>query len=347
LDTWRSDQEVQAPFFSTGPRLAGTVLLSDGPAYGRQIVESVARAWALASLGAVLLAAGAGWLVSRRVTAPLTALTGVTARMAQGDLSARADGSSGDEFGALGQSFNEMAGRVEEMVLALRHFASDAAHELQTPLTALRTNLELASGDAGPQEEAQYLERAQDQVERLSALTRDLLDLSRLEAGAGSESREVVNLAELARRVSEYYAAQADQRGQEFDLRLPEKALPVCANPAQLERLLGNLLENAIKFTPPGGAVTLGLEGRESETCLWVEDTGIGIPPEELDRLFSRFHRGRNASAYAGSGLGLTIVKAIAGAHGGQVWAENRPGGGARFTLCLSTAPRDICRDFP
>ena len=331
----RSSQVVRLPVKDPSGNIAGTLELSEGQAYGGAILESVTRAWLAAGLVAVLLAAVAGWLVSRQVTRPLTALTQVTHAMAAGQLSARADVLARDEFGALGESFNQMADRIEEIVGALRNFVGDAAHELQTPLTALQTNLELASGDAPTANTTVYLERAQEQVHRLSHLTENLLNLSRLETGASAQPRVALDLARLVREMSEAYAARAEQAGELFELQLPDEGAQVQGNEAQLRAVIGNLLDNAIKFTPPGGSVSVRLWQADQEACLSVEDTGIGILPEDQAQLFNRFHRGRNAASYPGSGLGLAIVKAVVQAHGGLVTVENIPAGGTRFTVFL------------
>ncbi|NIV30792.1 MAG: HAMP domain-containing protein, partial [Anaerolineae bacterium] len=164
-----------------GADLVGYVELSEGPAYGQEIVDSVARGWLLAGAVAIGVAAVVGWIVSRRISAPLVALSEVTASMAGGDLSARADVDRKDELGTLARSFNRMAAQVEETVIGLRRFVSDAAHEIHTPLTALHTNLELAQRDAAAGSEEHVL-AAQAQVERLEVLTGGLLELSRLES---------------------------------------------------------------------------------------------------------------------------------------------------------------------
>src|ERR1044071_6504266 len=160
----------------------GSVELSEGPAYGSAILTSVARGWIFASAFAVLLAALIGWYISRRISAPVLALSDVTARMSQGDLSSRAAIHSRDEFGQLARSFNEMAARVEETVGTLRSFVADAAHELHTPLTALQANLELARDEKNASARTRYLQRAHEQSQRLEVLVQSLLDLSRLEA---------------------------------------------------------------------------------------------------------------------------------------------------------------------
>jgi signal transduction histidine kinase len=313
--------------------LLGYVELSGGPAYAREIVGDVAWGWGIASTVAVLLAAAAGWLVSRRISAPLLALTDVTASMAGGNLSARADASRRDEFGTLARSFNTMADQVEDTVVTLRRFVSDAAHELNTPLATLRTNLEMMRQDSLPGQDSvptqdslpgqnERVARAQAQVERLEILTRGMLDLSRIEAGMNQGALGPVSLTALAQEMGELYASRAEQAGLTFELSLPQAAILIQGDEGQLRQALTNLLDNAIKFTPDGGRVGLGLEQAEGMATLWVEDTGIGIPEEDRPHLFQRFHRGRNTEGYPGSGLGLAIVKAIADRHGGSVAAE-------------------------
>ncbi len=330
----RSDQVFTQPITSADGTLLGSVRLSDGPAYGMDIVASVAFGWLIASLVGILIAAGAGLWISRRMSSPLLVLTASTERMASGDLAARAAIRSGDEFGTLARSFNAMAGQVEETIMALRRFVADAAHELQTPLTALRTNLELASGKPEADQLTAYLESAQGQVERLNHLVRELLDLSRLEAGIDGH-KTAIDLAAIVAQLSEPYAAQAEQAGIELKVILPEQKLTVCADEKQLAHAAGNLLENALKFTPAGGEVAVEVAPDGDWACLSVADTGIGIPPEDAAGLFQRFHRGHNAAGYPGSGLGLAIVQAVALAHGGQaLYGPNQPAG-SRFTLRL------------
>ncbi len=331
----RSTQVYTQALVSTEGKLLGSITLSEGPAYGLDIVLGVARGWAVASLVALLIAALAGWWVSRRMSAPLLVLTDGTRRMASGDLSARVAVAQQDEFGLLAASFNRMAEQVEDTVLMLKRFASDAAHELRTPLTALHTYLELAGEEqAAGAVPVQSLEQALEQVKRLETLTNDLLDLSRIESGANGAPLEDIELCALLREASEPYASQAEQSETAFTLELPEGEVRLQGHSAQLRRALGNLLGNALKFTPPGGSVSVRLVEEGGQARLSVEDSGIGVPEEDLPYLFNRFHRGRNATAYPGSGLGLAIVKAIAQAHGGGVSAENTPTG-ARFTLRL------------
>jgi len=326
----RSSQKVESTITNAQGDVLGTIIVSDGPAYGSAIVDSVARGWALAGGIAVVLAAIAGWFVSRQITKPLLALSDVTARMTEGDLSARADVRRHDELGILATSFNAMADRIEDTVVTLKRFVADAAHEIHTPLTALRTNLDLLDLDQNPE----AVKRAHTQVVRLEQLTDGLLSLSRIEAHSGPTQVTALDLATLIRSMSEVYASRAEQADIDYDLHLPEAMPPVAADAEQIGCVISNLLDNAIKFTPPGGTVSVNLQQDHDKIELIVQDTGIGIPPDELPALFERFRRGRNAGSYPGSGLGLAIVKAIVKAHRGSVRAESN-GEGTTITVAL------------
>ena len=329
----RSSQVVAHPM--TGA--LGTVELSAGPSYGTDILNAVSLAWLVASIIAILLAALAGWFASRDVTRPVLALTDATRRMEQGDLGMRANlpgTRQANEFQTLADSFNNMAQRVENTVSTLRSFVSDAAHEINTPLTALKTNLELAANETDAAQRDIFLARALEQNRRLELLTGGLLDLSRIEAA--QPAPEPVSLRQLAAETGERFASRAEQAERSFGLYLPESDLIVSGSTLQLQRALDNLLENALKFTPPGGTIQLTLEEKDGQVILTVTDNGIGILPEDLPHLFERFHRGRNSAEYPGNGLGLAIVKAIVSAHGGHVSVESAGRGeGSRFTVVV------------
>jgi signal transduction histidine kinase len=339
----RADREYQSDLSTTvtvrhqeSGETLGYLVVSGGPGYSQGILSGVALAWAVAGAVAVLLAALVGWLASRRMSRPLLGLTGVTAKMADGDLSVRADVRRQDEFGALAVSFNDMAERLQAFILTLQRFVADAAHELNTPLTALRNSLDLALEEEDRAVQTALIKDGRSQVGRLEELAQGLLDLSRLESGELGPEHRPVDLVSLALKISESYASQAEQAGLAFTLNGPLEVgeYLVQGDAAQLRRALGGVLDNAIKFTPEGGTVGLGISAGERWVTLQVEDSGIGIPEKDLPLLFNRFHRGGNTAGYPGSGLGLAIVRAIVLRHGGEVWAENT-GRGARITLRL------------
>ena len=307
--------------------------ISNGPAYGSDILRSVAVAWAVAGILSIALAAWAGWLVSKQVTQPVMALTEAAHRMEAGSLSTRVElpGEKQQEFTALAHAFNGMAGQVENTIATLRAFVSDAAHELNTPLTALKTNLELAAAEPDSARCENFLAQAIEQNQRLEGLTRSLLDLSRIESAQAAF--EALDLRQLVSEIGERFASRAEQADLTFSLNLPESEVLLMGNALQIQRAIENLLENALKFTPPGGTITLTLETAAESVTLTVTDTGMGIPPEDLPHLFERFHRGRNSAAYPGNGLGLAIVKAVAEAHGGRVTAESVLGKGTKISF--------------
>ncbi len=325
----RSSQTFRISLENNQAETIGWLELSNGPAYGLGILRSVSLAWAAASLVAVMLAALAGWMTSRQFTWPVLALTEASRRMEQGDLEVRValparigfgEGAA-QEFVTLSAAFNSMAEQIGQTVATLLSFISDAAHEINTPLTALHTNLELAGSAQTLEQKNAYFERALDQSHRLERLTNGLLDLSRLESGKTIGQVQMFDLGILLRKSAENFAGRAEQAERQFTVDLPDQALWIHGSAQQIERMVENLLENALKFTPPGGAIQMIVELQQSHVFIKIQDTGIGIPPEDLPLLFRRFHRGRNTNHYPGNGLGLAIVKAIVEGHHGTVKA--------------------------
>ena len=311
------------------------VKLSEGPASGRDALVSAAVAWILAAALAVGLAALAGYLVAARIARPVVALTEASDKMAGGDLGARAPVAGGDEVGRLGESFNGMAARVETTVTSLRRFVADAAHEIGTPLTALQADLELAERKATSDDERRLVDRALAQTGRLASLSDNLLQLSRLEAGepTGGEPQST-DLAAVAHELADGVASRAEQAGIELVVDVVAGPLQVPVERTRLQTIFANLLDNAVKFTPSGGTVTLTVQRDGSEALATVADTGVGIPTEEQREIFQRFHRARNVSAFPGNGLGLAIVKAAVERSGGRVsFTSSEAGTTFRVTL--------------
>jgi signal transduction histidine kinase len=176
------------------------------------------------------------------------------------------------------------------------------------------------------------VERALGQLQRLQDLTSNLLQLSRLESDIELASVESLEANHVVQEVAQFYASQAEQAQVRLIVQLSEKPVYFRANRAQMQTALSNLLHNAIKFTPKDGTVQISVQGNDAQLRFTVDDTGIGIPPEDLPFLFNRFHRGRNAARYSGSGLGLAIVQAIVNRYEGQVKAEKKEAG-ARFLI--------------
>ena len=333
----RSSQSVSILLTASNGNKLGVLEFSNGPSYGRNVIESVTTALLIASIFAMAIAALAGWFMSKRVTRPVLELEHATQQMEQGNLTIRVhlQNERQYEFLSLANSFNGMAAQVEQTVSTLRAFVADAAHELHTPLTALQTNLELARDEKHPSARDRYLSRAQEQGQRLGALVKSLLDLSRIEAVESKFSLAPVDFSQLVREVSEQFASRAEQVEYEFEASPIEENVSVMGNQEQLRQVITNLLENSLKFTPKEGHISMALEVAENEARLTITDTGIGIPVEDLPNLFERFHRGRNASNYTGNGLGLAIVKAIVTAHAGNVTARSEPEKGTQIIVSI------------
>jgi signal transduction histidine kinase len=266
--------------------------------------------------------------MSTHLSRPIQNLVQITEQMAGGDLSVRTQIDRQDELGRLANSFNDMAGQIEQTVITLRQFVADAAHELNTPLTALRTNLELA---ARQQPDSEYLQNAQQQAARLERLNDDLLRLSRLESGLSENDFSSVDLTTLLNESAERFAAQAEQAELAYSLTTPVQPVIIHGDDDQLRRVIDNLFENALKFTPPPGEIKLALKANGDWTTLTLEDSGLGISQEDMPFIFHRFHRGRNTADFPGSGLGLAMVKTIIDNHNGYVTVTSQPNQGTKI----------------
>ena len=333
----RSMESVSVLLLASDGRKLGVLEFSNGPSYGADVMNSVTTAWLFASVFAIAIAALTGWFISQRVTRPVLALENATHQMAQGNLAVRVDllHERQQEFISLANSFNGMAEQVEQTVSTLRAFVADAAHELHTPLTALQANLELARDEKAASARTRYLARAQEQGQRLEALVRGLLDLSRIEAAESASNFAPVDIIRLTQELGEQFASRAEQMDQSFTMSVPDGSVYVSGSKTQLQQVVINLLENALKFTPANEKISLTVEPSTDAITLTVSDSGIGIPLEDLPHVFERFHRGRNASEYTGNGLGLAIVKAIVSEHHGQVAIQSPAGQGTKVSIVL------------
>ena len=331
-DAARSSRTMEASLLS-GSTAVARLVLSEGPDYGAAVVRTTLVAWLIAGFAAVILAALAGWVYSRHLTKPILAMAGASNSMARGDLAVRAEVDRADEIGTLAESFNAMAEKNQATVTTLRRFVADAAHEIGTPLTALRSDLELARDGDDKAERDRVLARAITQADRIGRLSGALLRLSLLDTGLPSQMKPL-DLALLVRSAAGSFASRAEQADVDLSVQVPSAPLMVNGYEPGLRGAVDNLIDNALKFTPAGGSMEVGARAGDGRAVIWVADTGIGIPPEDLGALFSRFHRGRNAAAYPGSGLGLAIVQATMDLHGGKASVSSSEAG-SRFELRL------------
>jgi two-component system OmpR family sensor kinase len=282
--------------------------------------------------------AGSWWLGARTVR-PVHEIIDQTEAISASTLGHRISAHADTrEYERLVGVLNTMLDRIDGAFEAQRRFTADASHELRSPLTALRGEVELAlRRDRSPEEYRRVLSSALEEAERLSGMAENLLTLARSDAGAIQPRLAQLDLGERVRGVIERLAPRAAARG--VDLKVTgDEGLSIVGDSALLDRLIWNLAENAIKFGSAGGRVDVCLEARDGDAWLVVADDGPGIPTDDLDRVFERFYRARGAVDPEGSGLGLAIVRAIAMAHGGEAIAGNGSEGGASFSVRLPRA---------
>ena len=287
---------------------------------------------------ALALAGGGGWFLAHRALLPVDRMTRAARTIGAGRLSARIElTGANDELDRLAETLNGMLTRLEAAFTEMRQFTADASHELQTPLTILRGEIEIALRSMrSPEEYVDVMRSALEEIERISLLVEGLLLLARSDAGVLKMDCKSLDLMTLLEDVLSQLSPLA--RVKAVLLTLGEiEPLEVSGDMVHLRRLLFNLVDNAIKYTPSGGTVKVSI-GRSSEWAhLIVSDTGTGIGPEERQKVFQRFYRSPEArtGAQGGSGLGLAIAKSIAEAHGGKVELESEPGKGSTFSVYL------------
>ncbi len=291
----------------------------------------------IAGLVATVLGVLAALLFARRVARPIEAISAAASRLAQGQLSVRIPDPRGqDEVARLARDFNHMAASLERLEAERKAMIADIAHELRTPLTVMQGRLEAIQDGVLPLERAE-IDRLHHQTGLLSRLVEDLRTLSLADAGRLNLVLRELDLAEWARRVASGFQAALEARQIRLALNLPAHPVLVQADPDRLVQVIGNLLHNALAHTPVGGEVVLEVSADTTHAYLKVHDSGPGIPEESLNKVFDRFYRAEasRSRATGGSGLGLSIVKALIELHGGQVVAQNHPTGGALFQVKL------------
>ncbi len=286
----------------------------------------------LVALGGVALAAGLGWAVGRASIRPVEDLTVTVEHItATQDLSSTIDDDGNDELARLARSFNAMLAGLAASKDQQAQLVSDAGHELRTPLTSLRTNIEvlMRTKDLPAADREELLSDVDGQLQELTTLVGDLVDLARDDERQQTEP-ELINFDDLVARAVERAHRRATSL--EFDLSLQPGQ--VLAQPALLERAVMNILDNAAKWSPPGGRVGVSLEAN-SAWHLTVTDQGPGIAPEDLPHVFERFYRAPTARSMPGSGLGLAIVKRVVNSHGGTIEMTSPTAGGTRVEITL------------
>ncbi len=364
-DEWRYEERlfVAAPIVKEEGEVEGIVQVSVPMA---PVYAEIRRTWAnLLMAGAVLLAATVlvSLLMARQIAGPIRNLTAVTEAVAAGNLDQKVTPAGPDEIQRLGRAFNRMAEQVREMLARQQSFVANAAHELRSPLTGLRLRIEMLQrhGQNSPELTDRYLRQMEHEVEHLRRLVDHLLVLSRLDEGQ-EPPRTPLDLAPILYELADEMGPLIQAAGLHLEVNVPPHLPAVVTNADPIRMVVRNLLDNAIKYTPAGGHITLHAaadhqpsnganskrgslqltSGRRNSqgactVLIQVSDTGPGIPAEHLPHIFDRFYRvdKTRSRGQSGAGLGLSLVRSIVETHGGEIRVESEPGVGSTFTICL------------
>jgi signal transduction histidine kinase len=285
--------------------------------------------------GSATAAVFAALVLARSITASLGRVGTASRSLAAGELSARAPAGGAREIAELAASFNAMATALEQLFDARRELVAWASHDLRAPIGSLQAMLEAIEDGLVPAED--YLPTAREQVRALSMLVDDLFELAQIDAGALTLELRRTPVAPLVASALRLLRPEAEARGVALHADVDEDVEAQLA-PDKFERVLFNLVTNALRHTPTDGSVAVLVERRASDLLLRVEDSGEGLPPEAPGRMFERFWRADRARSGSGAGLGLAIARGLVEAHGGTIWAENRPQGGACVSFTLPAA---------
>ncbi len=294
-----------------------------------------------AALAAMLVAVVLSLYLSRSVIAPISAMSLAAQRIADGRYDERVQVNGADELAQLATRFNQMAGKLNQVESMRRRLIGDVSHELRTPLTAIKGSMEGLMDGVLPATQETY-QQIHAEADRLNRLVDDLQELSRVESHAYQLELRPVEVAALVRTVAKRLASQAESKRISLDLELAPDLPRVLADEDRAVQVLTNLTGNALQYTPENGTVTIAARRMNQEVQVSIQDTGIGIPPEHLPHIFDRFYRAdksRSRRSGGGSGIGLTIARALVEAHGGRIWAESAgEGQGSTLTFTLPVA---------
>jgi two-component system sensor histidine kinase BaeS len=316
----------------------GTILTANEPPgfnpQEAQFLQRTNEALIFAMLGALLVTLAIGILLARTLTRPLHALTLAAQSITQGQLEQEVKVGANDEIGQLATAFNRMSQEVARVNQLRRQMTADIAHDLRTPLTVISGYVEsMRDGDLRPTPERFAL--MYSEIERLQNLVGDLRMLSMADAGELSLNPQSLSPKNLLERAAALFRHQAEGQQVAIQVEASDDLPSIRVDEARMIQVLGNLISNALRYSLPGGTITLAVQSSGDEVEIRVEDTGVGIPEEELPYIFNRFHRGDKSrhTETGETGLGLAIVKALVEAHGGSVLAESRQGQGTVIQL--------------
>ena len=344
----RVDQAVVATLTTVNPQNVWTVASTPLPGglqlqAGRistqafEAADTFRRVFIWAILPVSLLALFGGGLLSYRAMKPVRDLAETAGRIVDtGQLDQRVEvGRSRGDLAEMGVLFNQMLDRNQGLIRAMRESLDNVAHDLRTPMARMRATAETALAQSeDPDEVREALADCLEESERVLTMLNTLMDIAEAETGVMPLKREKVDVSNLVRQVVDLYELVAEEKGTQIEVDL-RGSLEVQADEARLQQVIANLLDNAIKYGEPAGRVRISARAEENSVVVQLKDDGIGIAAEDLPRIWDRLYRGDRSRSERGLGLGLSFVKAIVDAHGGEVAVESELGSGAAFTVKL------------
>lgn len=329
--------QVALPVLETD-EIIGAVFLASSLEDIYETLRMVGFFLVAATLLALVLAGFLATFLSKTVTNPIKELTEATREMAAGQLEQKIVVHNRDEIGQLAGQFNIMALKVTETNKRLREFVANASHELRTPLTTINLLVASLKDHAGEKEiRDEFIEDIDKETQRLIRLVEDLLNLARLERKGNVLLKEPLDLIKVAREAAASVVRLAEARGLRLSCVNREQDIEIMGQEETIKQVLVNLLDNAVKHTLSGGRIRLEVRKEAGFASVVITDTGCGIPPADLEKIFQRFYRVDKARSreLGGTGLGLAITREIIKQHGGKIWAENRAEGGSMFCFLL------------
>jgi heavy metal sensor kinase len=290
----------------------------------------------------IVVAAGVGWIMARRAVSGVEAITRTAQKISGGTLDERVPVKArGDEIDQLATTFNHMLDRIQTLLTEIKEISDNIAHDLRSPITRIRGIAEVTLTTGKSLNDYENMAASTiEECDRLLGTINTMLMISKTESGVDKLSHEEIHLTVLVREACELFRPIAEDKGVSLSCDVP-KPIHFIGDTQMIQRMISNLLDNAIKYTPSGGSVTAFINENDTHVVVSVKDTGCGISPNELPRIFERFYRCDQSRSQSGIGLGLSLARSIARAHGGDITATSLPNQGSTFTVNL---PRFVKR---
>ncbi len=335
---------ITKPVILKGRGLVAIVQVASSLELMEEVFRSLFYIFIIGAAASLVIAAVIGWFLARKALGPVAAITATARRIGAENLNERIEvDNRGDEIGKLAITVNEMIERLEDSFMQIKQFSADASHELKTPLTILKGEMEIAlRGAADAEMMREVIESSLEEVERMSSIVKNLLDLTKIGVEKEAVTLEAVHLEIVLMERFDHFRRFALDRGVSLKVVKNERAV-VEADPLRIGQLFYNLIDNAIKYTGRGGEVRLSVSREGDKALFMVQDTGVGIKGEDLPHIFDRFYRVDEARSReaGGAGLGLSICREIAETYGGVISAKSTRGAGTAFTVLLPIFKED------